>query len=383
MKFAMCLLILLMLLMPGLSEANDNNQPFPIWPTTDEQEAPDVYGKIVVWQQFVSEYGDYDIFIADLNNPSDPLVNILGDESDQMNPAIFENYIVWQDFVSWQGLADWDIRMADISDQTEPNIYVISDIANNDEQNPAIHGNIVVWEDGFPGNINIYGADITNPAGPMEFLIAGLDVDQQNPVIYRNTVVWQDSYDGNWDIYAADIWRRNLPLEFPVSILKNDQQNPAISGNIIVWQDNFFGDWDIYAADISEPNNPVKLAIATNDSPAIAPDIDGSVIVWQDNRNNNWDIFGYNLVTGLEFQVTYNRYDQTNPAISGNVVVWQDYRNGNSEVYAVILDGPEAAKCTSKVSGDVNGDCKVDFDDFALMTSHWLECNIEPAETCL
>ena len=103
---------------------------------------------------------------------------------------------------------------------------------------------------------------------------------------------------------------------------------------------------------------------------------------WQDYRNNNWDIFGYNLTTQKEFQITDNSYDQTNPAINGNVVVWQDNRNANSEIYAVVLDGPEVARCESRISSDVNGDCKIDFADFAIMASRWLECYLEPAEAC-
>ena len=31
--------------------------------------------------------------------------------------------------------------------------------------------------------------------------------------------------------------------------------------------------------------------------------------------------------------------------------------------------------CTTVVAGDINGDCKVDFRDFALMAFHWLEDN--------
>ncbi|MHC4676921.1 MAG: hypothetical protein ACYTBZ_30935, partial [Planctomycetota bacterium] len=31
--------------------------------------------------------------------------------------------------------------------------------------------------------------------------------------------------------------------------------------------------------------------------------------------------------------------------------------------------------CETIVAGDINGDCKVDFKDFALMAYHWLEDN--------
>ncbi|MGB2861999.1 MAG: hypothetical protein WBC05_01620 [Sedimentisphaerales bacterium] len=53
------------------------------------------------------------------------------------------------------------------------------------------------------------------------------------------------------------------------------------------------------------------------------------------------------------------------------------------QIFAIVLDGPEVARCTSKPAGDVNGDCKVDFDDQAIMLSQWLECNLEPKEACL
>ena len=266
---------------------------------------------------------------------------------------------------------------------------MVSGIADNNETNPAIHGNIVVWEDGDAGDFNIYGADITDLANPSEFQIAAFEHDQQEPAVFRTTVVWQDNFFGDWDIFAADIWQRNKPVEAQVSSIEKDQQNPVIWDNIVVWQDNFSDNWDIYAADISDfeslrqdPNNVIDFAISTNKFTQTKPDICGNIIVWQDNRNNNWDIFGYNLTTQKEFQITDDSHDQTNPAISGNVVVWQDNRNGNSQIYAVILDGPEIACCTSRLIGDVNGDCKVDFEDFAIMASQWLECSLFPAGAC-
>jgi len=147
---------------------------------------------------------------------------------------------------------------------------------------------------------------------------------------------------------------------------------------------------DIYAADISDPENPVEFAITLNEQEQTNPDIDRNIVVWQslglpteDNRNGAWDIYGYNLTTRQEFQITNNPHDQTNPAISGNTVVWEDSRDGNLQIFAIVLDGPEAARCTSKLMGDVNGDCKVDFDDQAIMLSQWLECNLEPKEACL
>ena len=184
-------------------------QEFAVWPTTDHQEAPDVYGNIVVWQQYAAEFGDYDIYVADMNRPDESLIAVLGDANDQMSPAIFEDLMVWQDFVVWQDAADWDIRMADISDRNEPQLYVVSQVAFNDEQKPAIHGNIVVWQDGTADDFDIYGADVTDPNWPLEFPIAAFEANQKRPAIYRMVVVWADDFFADSDIFAADIWRRD------------------------------------------------------------------------------------------------------------------------------------------------------------------------------
>jgi len=372
-------------------EDREDRGEFAVWPTTDDQEAPDIDGDIVAWQQFVEEYQDYDVYIADMNNPDDPLSAIIGDANDQMNPAVFENIVVWQDYIVWEGSGDWDIRGADISDPNEPWIFAVTNLAGNDEREPAIHGNIVVWQDGAEADYDIYGADITDLGRPAEFAVANFEFDQQRPAVYRTTVVWQDMYFGDWDILGADIWMRNKPADFGVTLAEADQQRPAVWGETVVWADNNFGDMDIFAADlsptlkagVSDPNNPVEFVIAASEAEQTNPDIDRNIVVWQDNRNGDWDIYGYNLTTRQEFRITDNPHDQTNPAVSGNTVVWEDSRDRNLQIYAIILDGPEAARCTSKLSGDINGDCKVDFDDQALMLSQWLECNLEPEEACL
>jgi len=392
MKSLTYLSLLLMMMAPGSAEARSRWQGFAVSPTTDNQEQPDIHNGIIVWHQLIAQYGDYDICVADLNNPGDPLFLVIGDANDQMNPAVYDSTVVWQDFVVWGGPGDWDIRVADFSDRADPRAYIVTDIAANDEQNPAIHGNIVVWQDGAEGDFGIFGADITDLANPAEFPIANFERDQQRPAIYRTMVVWQDTYFGDWDILGSDIWQRNKPTDFGVALLEKDQQEPAVSGNIVVWQDSYYGDWDIYAAGIWDPENPVEFPIAARESSQMNPDIDGHIVVWQDDRNGNWDIFGYNLTTRREFQITDDRHDQTNPAISGNIIVWQDNRprvllsqdssGGNWQIYAVLLDGPEAAQCTSRPDGDLNGDCTADFTDYALMAASWLECGLEPQEAC-
>jgi len=373
--------LLLSLIFGGYAMAG-NWQEFHIYASGDQQSEPDVYGTIVVWQQFVQQYGDYDVYIADLTNPSEAAVFVIGDANDQMYPAVYDNSVVWQDLVVWQGSADWDIRLADITDPDNMQMYAVANEADVDELRPAIEGETVLWHSGTESDSDVYGADISDPEWPLQFPIASFEYAQANAGAYRTTAVWQDSFFGDWDIYAADIWRKNKPVESAVALFEADQTNPAISGDIVVYQDNYYGDSDIYGADISDPNNPVEIAVANNQAEQINPDIDGNIVVWQDHRNGNWDIYGYNLTTRSEFQITDNAADQTNPAIQGALVVWQDYRGGVSNIYAAFLDGPEVAFCPKGLAGDVNGDCKVDFSDMAIMASNWLTCDLEPDTDC-
>jgi hypothetical protein len=43
--------------------------------------------------------------------------------------------------------------------------------------------------------------------------------------------------------------------------------------------------------------------------------------------------------------------------------------------------GPEPY-CSKSIPGDVNLDCQLNFTDFAIIATHWLECNLQPQSAC-
>jgi hypothetical protein len=53
-------------------------------------------------------------------------------------------------------------------------------------------------------------------------------------------------------------------------------------------------------------------------------------------------------------------------------------------VFASIIDESEPlpGRCTAFPAMDFNRDCKVDFADLAIFADGWLECNLDPPETC-
>lgn len=380
MTLGRCRMLLILLLLGSLMRPTVQAGPWVEWPVLagpDDQENPDLHGTMVVWQEFVSELGDYDVYVVDINDIADPLVTAIGDANDQTHPAVYGRRVVWQDLIVAGDSADWDIRLADFTDFDEPIGYVVSEIPANDEERPAIYGNTVVWQDTSGTDYNIFGADVTDPERPAEFAIAAFEADQQNPSVWRTTVVWEDGFFGDKDIVAADILLRDRPAEFPVALLEGDQQNAVVSGDVVVWEDDFYGDWDIFAARISDQNEISEFAIISAEGQQRHPDIDGHLVVWQDDRDGDWDIFGYNLVTREIFRITDDPADQIHPVVSGNTVVWQDDRLGPWNIYAAILDGPAVAGCPAPPVGDLDGDCRVDFADMAILAGAWLESHLD------
>jgi beta propeller repeat protein len=375
-------------------------KPIPVYPSADDQEAPDiycdpVYGNRVVWQQLVTSQGatDWDIYSADITDPKQPVLTIVSEYTqDQMNPAIFETTVAWQD--NYYG--DWDIYIRDISSSANPDILLTDQL--KDQTNPAIWGNFVVWQDNTADDWNIWLGDITDTANVQTYSVAVYDYDQQNPAIDREWVTWEDNFvwdnnpDGIWDLYGADVLRPNKPAEYLFGGFVDPQQRSAISGRYVVWQQQYNGtdDWDIYAEDISDPANPKLIVVAIDSSNAINPDISGNLIVWQDDRNTDWDIYGYNLATRREFLISDAQpnqtvfSNQTNPAISGTTVVWEDDLGGKMTIYMALMSGSdEVATCDYPPLGDTNGDCVVNLTDLADFSQYWLYCGLEPISACL
>jgi hypothetical protein len=81
---------------------------------------------------------------------------------------------------------------------------------------------------------------------------------------------------------------------------------------------------------------------------------------------------------GANGQLTaINVYDRTEVSAIG----FQILGEGNPEAALLIAPAQEPI-CTVEPQGDLNGDCKVDLIDIAIMAKHWLECNLDPNETC-
>ncbi|MCH8193766.1 MAG: hypothetical protein IIA65_07095 [Planctomycetes bacterium] len=311
--------------------------PLALWPSDGPQEGPRIQGHRVVWHQFMAEFGDYDVVVADVNRLDEIQVQVLSLPGDQMHPDAWGRRVVWQEYVLKDEFGDWDINGADLGDWTNPRFFAVSGVIDNDEQFPAISGNTVLWQDGPEDHYDIFASDITDPNWPLEFVVAAFEGSQERPAVDRTRAVWQDNFHGDWDVYASDIWLRDQPMEFIVTPFADQQTAPALSGNRVVWQDDLAGDWDLFVSILSEDGVVEHLPIAATEGNQVNARIEGPLVVWQDDRFGHWDIFLYNLNTGQEFRLTEDPADQTLPDIDGDLVVWQDNRLGSWDVFVLRL----------------------------------------------
>ncbi|MHC4445927.1 MAG: hypothetical protein ACYTA5_25305 [Planctomycetota bacterium] len=209
------------------------------------------------------------------------------------------------------------------------------------------------------------------------------------PRISGSNVVWA-GWSGGSEDYGILFWNGTTTIKIPDS---NNGWIPQISGSNVVWaggnsgEDNEIFFWD----------GATTTQITNNSYDDLSPQISGSNVAWYGSDGNDYEIFFWDGATIT--QVTDNNNSDSVPQISGTNVVWrgrdgdddaiffwdasnpgtitQISDNGFSGGYpqisgsSVVWWGNLAVKCTSPPSTDYSGDCKVLFDDFALLSDGW------------
>lgn len=364
------------------------------------QRYPAVYGDVVVWADGSS--GDYDLFAKVGSNAK---ISILEDENaSQKNISIFENKIVWVDFST--SIAK--IYYCEIIDGIASSPMLLS-ASQYLQTNPDIHGDYAVWQEQRGG---FYDIVLFNLKTQECRYLTLAEADQSNPKIYGNVVVWQDSRSGNIDIYAYSI---DDEREFAVCTNEYDQKMPDVFGDYIVWEDERDGLTQIYCYDLKAYR---VFKLNGSQVAQTKPAVSDKACVWVEGNNIKAGIWpertlevinpteGVEFLAGkqVEIQWTTSMPQSGEVSISYSVdygcswviiddsvlntgsYIWQMPSGIEADICLVRVianDGDffsadssgefSIVLCDAGLTADLNGDCEVNVDDFAIFITQWLQ----------
>ncbi len=312
----------------------ESSYEFSICANSSDQQAPAVYGDIVIWQD--NRNGNWDIYGYNLSTGEE--FQITSDLDDQEYPAIYNDLVIWV-----EDHEDMDY-ICGLNLLTKKEVQIST--AQSRKSHPAIYKDIVVWEDDRNYLGDIYGYDLSEST---EFRIASSPGMRSHPALYEDIVVWQGwkmdpSSDFDYHIYGYNLSTRR---EFQITakrryeLFAEDRCHPAIYGDIVIWTED--DDNHIYGFDLSTARE-FRIAVTQigncDTRHSHIPAIYENIVVWVDCRNGNEDIYGYDLLLDQELQLTADKSCQRAPEIHGDIVTWEDNRNGNWDIYGLDLKNP-------------------------------------------
>lgn len=388
------------------------NTEFPISVNAGTQWSPKISGPIVVWLDDRNG-GSGDIYGYNITTSTE--FPICTNPSTQKAIAVSGSIVVWADDRNGGG---WDIYGYNITTGTEFPICT-----NSYEQlAPDISGTTVVWADWRNHDYDIYGYDLTSNT---EFPIYTGSNWQLYPVISGSTVVWEHGQDlgyGYRSIYGYDL-TTNTEFQICTNPYANPQA-PAISGSMVVWTGltSLFGTnpidsvVDIYGASLLDGHDVLRPFDVNNISPFNSSSIGATgadiTVAGVNDFADMWHVFDPNQqpnptgdytisLCGSSFNTTLAVFDEQFTELAFNddycseqsqlsVIGLQTGKkyyirvsgvNGAKGDYTLLIDGP-APQCVARPVSDLNDDCIVDFIDFGIMASEWLDCGYDLPQGC-
>jgi len=280
--------------------------------------------------------------------------NITENPKWQMRSSIHGNNIVWEDyrddpFGTWASPGNRNSNIYLHNLETQQTYQITTN--NSTQINPDIWKNYVVWEDYRNDGADIYYTDISPlfESGELDIKRLTFDPeDQIKPKIQNGFVVWEDYTENHFgDIFLYDIIEELGPYRINTRDADDTlvpHRNPDIFGNKVVWTDyrNHWGDTlrgDIFLYDLSIDSNdngipnykdpdmtyddPAEIEIANQSIHQHSPSIYKDTVVWTEyNSTNNNDIY-FKSTGGERTQISTDGMKDDNPTIYGESIIYQ------------------------------------------------------------
>ena len=154
-------------------------------------------------------------------------------------------------------------------------------------------------------------------------------------------------------------------------------------GSVVAWGRNDFGQCNVPSS------NTGFIAIAAGGYHSLGLKQDGSIVAWGQN------IFGQCTVPlpNTDFMaIAAGGYRSLGLKTDGSIVVWGSNQYGEgvaptgnhfTAISAGNFHNLAIYECSAVLTGDLNGDCRVDFKDFAIFASQWLQCGDPFDQNCV
>ncbi|MFO8109343.1 MAG: hypothetical protein R6U17_02305 [Thermoplasmata archaeon] len=304
---------------------------------------PAVWGDLVVWEDYRDDPlggwaspGNRNSNIYLYNMSSKESLRLTQNDSSQVNPDIWENYVVWEDYRNGAP----DIYMLDLNNMVAGPKRLTPDKA---QQNPRIHGGRVVWEDYRDhdyGDIYMYDIE-TSTENPISTEIA----IQREPDIYEDKIVWMDYRNfqaGIYDSMVADIFMYDISRGIEMAVVEEEihQRQPSIYRETVVWTEYYDGRNNICTMVMGEQKRIISDEISSEERPMIyggrmvfyeryydeeGVHLYGSIYMYDIIEETKHLVARVELDHGDPPSVTYAR----NPVIYRNNIIWEERHPSN------------------------------------------------------
>ncbi len=232
-------------------------------------------------------------------------------------------------------------------------------------------GRLAAWGDDTWGQLNV------PPGYDFTAIAAGN---------YHNLALHSDGWLAAWGKDEFDQCRDTPAGTDFVAVAAGRWHSVALKsdGSLVAWGWDYHGQCDV-------PLGNDFVAISAGEAHNLALRTDGTLAAWGDDSYDEC-----NVPDGSDFVAISAGYSHSLALrADGTLAAWGWNDHGQCDVptgkvfdfIGIAAGGGHSVAltskiCTASIIGDFNGDCKVDFEDFAIFCFSWLECNLDPPEAC-